>query len=61
MIMTKLVSVSVCAFGIIVISGCAMQEKKELAAAQAMPVKCATAPGDLRVLNREGLHCSKGR
>ena len=58
MIMTKLFSVSVCAFGLIVTSGCAMQEKKEAAAAQAMPIDCATAPGDLRVLNarRPPLH-----
>jgi hypothetical protein len=30
-----------------------MQEKKNEAAAQAMPVNCATAPGDLRVLKSE--------
>ena len=53
MIKTKLVSVGVCAFGLIVASGCAMQEKKEEAAAQAMPINCAHAPGDLRVLNSE--------
>ena len=28
-------------------------KKREAAAAQAMPVSCATAPGDLRVLNSE--------
>ena len=42
-----------CALGLVVLSGCAMQEKKEAAAAQAMPINCATAPGDLRVLNSE--------
>jgi hypothetical protein len=41
------------AFGLVVLSGCAMQEKKEATAAQAMPVNCAQAPGDLRVLNSE--------
>ena len=30
-----------------------MEEKKHEAAAEAMPVNCATAPGDLRVLNSE--------
>jgi hypothetical protein len=35
------------------VSGCAEHEKKDLAAAQAMPVNCATAAGDLRVLNSE--------
>jgi len=34
-------------------SGCAEQEKKNEAQAQAMPVNCATAEGDLRVLNSE--------
>jgi hypothetical protein len=49
----KLVNIGVCAFGLVVLSGCAMQEKKEAAAAQAMPINCATAPGDLRTLNSE--------
>jgi hypothetical protein len=53
MIKTKLVRTGVCAFGLIVLGGCAMQEKKEEAGAQTMPVNCATAPGDLRVLNSE--------
>lgn len=44
---------SLCAVGMVVLSGCAVQEKKDLAAAQAMPVNCATATGDLRVLNSE--------
>ena len=42
-----------CAFGLVVLSGCAEQEQKQAAAAQAMPISCATAPGDLRVLNSE--------
>jgi outer membrane murein-binding lipoprotein Lpp len=48
-----LVSIAVCALGLLVVSGCAMQEKKEEAAAQTMPINCKTAPGDLRVLNSE--------
>jgi hypothetical protein len=35
------------------LSGCAMHEKKDEAAAKAMPVNCATAEGDIRVLNGE--------
>ncbi len=53
MIKTNLFGASLCAFGLVVLSGCAMQEKKEAAAAQAMPINCASAPGDLRVLNSE--------
>jgi hypothetical protein len=53
MIETKLIGAGLCAFGLVILSGCAMQEKKEAAAAQAMPISCATAPGDLRVLNSE--------
>ena len=33
--------------------GCAMTMKKEEKAAEQMPVNCATAPGDLRVLKSE--------
>jgi hypothetical protein len=53
MIETKLIGAGLCAFGLVLLSGCAMQEKKDATAAQAMPVSCATAPGDLRVLNSE--------
>jgi hypothetical protein len=53
MMNTKLFGAALCAFGLVVSSGCAEQEKKDAAAAQAMPVNCATAPGDLRVLNSE--------
>ena len=53
MIKTKLVSIGVCAVGLIVVSGCAMNEKKEEASAKAMPINCAHAPGDLRTLNSE--------
>lgn len=53
MIETKLIAAGVCVLGLVASSGCAMQEKKEASAAQAMPISCATAPGDLRVLNSE--------
>jgi len=53
MINSNLFLAGLFAFGLVVLSGCAMQEKKEAAAAQAMPVNCAQAPDDLRVLNSE--------
>lgn len=53
MIKANLFGAALCAFGLVAVSGCAMQEKKEAAAAQAMPINCATAPGDLRTLNSE--------
>jgi hypothetical protein len=53
MIKSNLFLAGLFAFGLVVLSGCAMQEKKEAAAAQAMPVNCAQAPDDLRVLNSE--------
>jgi outer membrane murein-binding lipoprotein Lpp len=53
MIKTKLVSIGVCAVGLLLVSGCAMTEKKEEKSAQAMPINCKQAPGDLRVLNSE--------
>jgi hypothetical protein len=53
MIKSNLFGAGLFAFGLVVLSGCAMQEKKEAAAAQAMPVNCAQAPGDLQVLNSE--------
>ena len=53
MIKLNFVGAGLCTLGLAVLSGCAMQEKKEAAAAQAMPINCATAPGDLRVLNSE--------
>jgi hypothetical protein len=50
----KTIGASICALGLVaLVNGCAIKEKKELAAAQAMPVNCATASGDLRVLNSE--------
>ncbi len=53
MIKMSLFGAGLCTFGLVVLSGCAVEEKKEAAAAQAMPINCATAPGDLRVLNSE--------
>jgi outer membrane murein-binding lipoprotein Lpp len=53
MIKTNRLGVGIFALGLVVLSGCAIQEKKEAAAAQAMPIDCAKAPGDLRVLNSE--------
>ncbi|MGO9515386.1 MAG: hypothetical protein ACLP2F_17345 [Steroidobacteraceae bacterium] len=46
----------VCVLGLatlVGVGGCAVQEKKQEQQAQAMPVNCATADGDLRVLNNE--------
>lgn len=52
--MIKVATLGVCVLGLSVLTGgCAMTEKKDAAAAQAMPVNCATAEGDLRVLNSE--------
>jgi outer membrane murein-binding lipoprotein Lpp len=52
--MTKVMALGACLLGLTVLtSGCAMQEKKNEASAQAMPVNCATAEGDIRVLNSE--------
>ena len=54
MIKFKTIGAGACALSLIsLMGGCAMQEKKDAAAAQAMPVNCATAPGDLRVLYHE--------
>jgi hypothetical protein len=54
--MTKLtaMSTSLCALSLMaMLGGCAMQEKKEMKAAQAMPINCPTAEGDIRVLQGE--------
>ncbi len=53
MIKLNFVGAGLCTLGLVVLSGCAMQEKKEAAAAQTMPINCSTAPGDLRALNSE--------
>ena len=40
----------------LLLSGCAMQFKEEEKAAQQQPVNCATAQGDIRVLQGEKAH-----
>jgi len=40
----------------LLLPGCAMQLNKEEKAAEQMPVNCATAEGDLRVLRSEKVH-----
>jgi outer membrane murein-binding lipoprotein Lpp len=50
---TRLINIGVCTLGLIALSGCAMTEKKDEAAANNMAVNCKSAPGDLRVLNSE--------
>jgi len=52
--MIKIAALGACVLGLTVLTGgCAMTEKKDAAAAAAMPVNCATAEGDIRVLNSE--------
>ena len=47
-------STLVFAMGMVILTcGCAMQEKKEEQKAAAMPVNCATAEGDIRMLQSE--------
>jgi hypothetical protein len=41
------------------LSGCAMKLKKEEKAAEGMPVNCATAAGDIRVLRGEKAHVAE--
>jgi hypothetical protein len=57
MIKTKVLGQSLCALGLLaVLGGCASEYKKEATQeqqAKTMPVNCATAPGDLRVLQSE--------
>jgi hypothetical protein len=58
--MNKINGAAFCTLGMLaLVSGCAETEKKDLAAAQTMPVNCATAPGDLRVLNSEKTDLAK--
>jgi hypothetical protein len=40
-------------------SGCAMRMKKEEKAAEEMPVNCATADGDIRLLRSEKAHVAE--
>jgi len=57
MIKTKSLGTSLCALGLVaVLGGCASEYKKEATQeqqAKTMPVNCATAEGDLRVLQSE--------
>ena len=43
----------------LLLPGCAMKLKKEEKAAEQMPVNCATADGDLRVLQGEKAHVAE--
>jgi hypothetical protein len=43
----------------LLVSGCAMDMKKEEKAAEAMPVNCATADGDIRLLRSEKAHVAE--
>jgi hypothetical protein len=56
----KPLSVGLCVFALTTfMSGCAVTEKKDEAAAKTAPVNCATAQGDLRVLNNEKADTAK--
>ena len=44
---------AVCAAALLLVAGCAMKLKKEEKAAETMPVNCATADGDIRLLRSE--------
>jgi hypothetical protein len=46
---------SLCVVGlvVVVVGGCAMQDKKTVQQVKAMPVECATAEGDIRMLEEE--------
>ena len=43
----------------LLLSGCAMKLEKEEKAAEGMPVNCATADGDIRVLRGEKAHVAE--
>jgi hypothetical protein len=54
MIKLTAMGTALCALGLTaMLGGCAMQEKKDAKAAQAMPINCPTAEGDIRVLQGE--------
>jgi hypothetical protein len=51
---TTTVGLSLCAVGLATLAGgCAIQDKKTAERVQSMPVNCATADGDLRMLDSE--------
>jgi hypothetical protein len=52
--MMNITTFGVCVIGLAtVVGGCAMQDKKTAEKVKAMPVNCATADGDLRMLDSE--------
>jgi hypothetical protein len=54
MIKTTALGSGICVFGLVaLLSGCASQYKKQEEAAKNTPVNCATAEGDIRVLQGE--------
>jgi hypothetical protein len=54
MIKTTALEKSLCALGLIaLLGGCASEYKKQQEAAEKMPVNCATAEGDIRMLQSE--------
>lgn len=50
---------AVCAAALLLGLGCAMKLKQEEKAAEKMPVNCATAEGDIRVLRGEKAHVAE--
>jgi hypothetical protein len=54
MVKTTALGNGICALGLVaLLGGCASEYKKQEAAAQKMPVNCATAEGDVRMLQGE--------
>jgi hypothetical protein len=51
--MIRSIGIAGIAFGVLLSTGCAAQFKQQEQAAQQQPINCATAEGDLRVLNSE--------
>jgi hypothetical protein len=50
---------SVCLMTVLLLAGCAMTFKKEEKAIEQQPVNCATADGDIRVLQGEKAHVAE--
>jgi hypothetical protein len=50
---------ALCVAALLLAAGCAMNRKKEEKAAEAMPVNCATADGDIRLLRSEKAHVAE--
>jgi hypothetical protein len=54
MIKTTALENSLCALGLVaLLGGCASEYKKQAEAAEKMPINCATAEGDIRMLQNE--------